>query len=266
MSDGRHVTASGVDWHVLDSRSAEARPGLRTTDTVLMLHYFGGSARSWDRVVRELEPAGVRCVRPDWAGFGESSPLPAGVTPADVPRVLAALIEALELGPFTLCGHSMGGKIALQYAATRPAELERVVLLGPAPPGVDYGFRPPGGAADVKAKHGNQAAGAEIYRDSVARPLPAACRKRFLADHARTSRAGWDFWCDEHGVFDASAELAKVVVPMTILTGAADTQEPTAIVRSETAAALPNAQVFELPGCGHLLPWECPGAVAAALA
>ena len=265
MSEGRRSSAGGVDWHVLDAPEAEARRGLGSGGTVLMLHYFGGSARSWDRVVEELEPAGVRCVRPDWAGFGESAPLPAGTSPASVPGVLGALAEELHLGEFALCGHSMGGKIALQFAATRPAGLRRVVLLAPAPPGVDYGFREPGGAAAVKAKHADPAAGAEIYENSVARPLPPACRERFLADHARATRAGWDFWCDAHGVFDVSGEYRNVNVPVSVLTGTADTQEPAAVVRSETAAALPDARVFELPGCGHLLPWECPGVVAAAV-
>ena len=260
MTEGRTVEAGGVRWHVLDTGPAAGdRPA------VLMLHYFGGSGRSWDPVVRELAPAGVRCVRPDWAGFGDSAPLPPDATPADVPGLLAALVEALELGPFTLCGHSMGGKIALQYAATRPAGLRNVVLLGPAPPGVDYGFREPGGAAQVKAKHADPAAGASIYTESVGRELPAEFRARFLADHARASRAGWDFWCDAHGVFDVRGEYPNVNVPVTILTGARDTQEPTAVVRGETAAVLPDARLFEPPGCGHLLPWECPGAVAAAL-
>ena len=252
--------AAGVDWHALDSHHMEPdRPA------VLMLHHFGGSARSWDAVAAALAPAGVRRVRPDWAGFGDSAPLPPDTAPDDVPGVLAGLVEALDLGRFTLVGHSMGGKIALQYAATRPAGLGRVVLLGPAPPGVDYGFRPPGGAAEVRAKHADPAAGAEIYEDSVGRPLPGEYEQRFLADHARASRAGWDFWCDAHGTFDVSDEYPNVNVPVTVLCGTADTQEPPAVVREETAVALPDCRVWELPGCGHLLPWEAPGAVAAAI-
>ena len=260
MSDARFVDAAGVRWVVLDTH-----PRGFDGPTALMLHYYGGSARGWDDVTAALAPAGVRCVRPDWAGFGDSGPLPPGATPADVPAVLAGLVAALDLRRFVLVGHSMGGKIALQYAATRPAGLSGVVLLGPAPPGVDYGFREPGGADAVRANWNDPAGAARIYADSHARPLPDSYRERFVEDNARCQQAGWDFWIDQHGRYDVAAEYAKVNVPVTILCGAADTQEPPEVVKSETAAALPDARVYELPGCGHLLPWEAPGAVAAAI-
>jgi pimeloyl-ACP methyl ester carboxylesterase len=47
---------------------------------------------------------------------------------------LTRVVEALDLGPFVLVGHSMGGKVSQLVAARRPAGLAGLILIAPAPP------------------------------------------------------------------------------------------------------------------------------------
>jgi len=73
---------------------------------LLLLHCFGGSARSWDAFAARLGPT-WRCAAPDMRAFGANHPGgPYAVgNYADDAAALAA-----DLGPFLLVGHSMGGK------------------------------------------------------------------------------------------------------------------------------------------------------------
>jgi haloalkane dehalogenase len=70
-----------------------------------------------------------RCIALDHIGFGLSDkPREWGYRPADHARNLAALIEHLGLGEFTLVVHDFGGPIGLSYAIEHPEQIERLVI------------------------------------------------------------------------------------------------------------------------------------------
>ncbi|MBA3659529.1 MAG: alpha/beta hydrolase, partial [Gemmatimonadales bacterium] len=100
---------------------------------LVFLHYFGGSSREWAGVMDQLDGE-HRCIAPDLRGFGQSGAPETGYTVRDYADDVAALVERFELTRFHLVGHSMGGKVALAFAARRPPGLEGVVLLAPSPP------------------------------------------------------------------------------------------------------------------------------------
>jgi len=98
---------------------------------LVLLHALGASRRAWDPVLPALA-ARFDVIAVDLPGFGESPPLPAPVEP--MPGALAAAVAGLldELGVTAphLAGNSLGGWVALELAAIRPAA--SVTLLAPA--------------------------------------------------------------------------------------------------------------------------------------
>ncbi len=99
---------------------------------VLLVHGLGHwTQAAWDLVAAELE-ATHRLVGFDLPGFGESSKPDVAYDLAYFTRAARAVVEALDLRGFVLIGHSLGGLIAANYAATYPDDVCRLVLLAPA--------------------------------------------------------------------------------------------------------------------------------------
>lgn len=97
---------------------------------VVLLHGINSDATSWRTVIDTIGP-GYRVIAPDLLGFG-ASPKPEDLdydTDQHV-TVLAATLDDLGLTErFVLVGYSMGGNVALRYAATHPERLRRLFLL-----------------------------------------------------------------------------------------------------------------------------------------
>lgn len=107
-------------------------------DPLVLLHGFGGNKDHFVRVAKFLTPH-YHVIIPDLLGFGESSrPLKVDLSvkvdysaQSQAERV-RALVKYLGLKSVHLGGNSMGGQIALAYAAAHPAEVESLWLLDPA--------------------------------------------------------------------------------------------------------------------------------------
>jgi pimeloyl-ACP methyl ester carboxylesterase len=100
---------------------------------LLLVHGYLGSHSVWDDAVDALS-AHFRTLAPDLPGFGESEKPPAARYPYNVDAFaesLADLVASLELGRVVVCGHDLGGAVALTMAARHPAMVERLVLVDP---------------------------------------------------------------------------------------------------------------------------------------
>lgn len=100
-------------------------------EPLMLLHGFGANKDNFTRVARFLTPH-YRVIIPDHIGFGESShPWDADYAqPAQVER-LRSFAHALGIERLHLGGNSMGGQIAMTYAARYPAEVASLWLLDP---------------------------------------------------------------------------------------------------------------------------------------
>lgn len=102
-------------------------------DVLVFLHYFGGSAQSWQWVAEKLSD-NYRCVALNLPGFGGTPPLEKPSTQGFADFVRSALSK-LKIGRCALIGHSMGCKIALQVAAdAAPETIQQLILVAPSPP------------------------------------------------------------------------------------------------------------------------------------
>lgn len=100
---------------------------------IVLLHGMGTSAATWNRCMELLEDR-FTMVAPDLLGHGDS-PVPDDPaeytrdrTLVDVDDIVADLDE-----PPVLVGHSLGGYLALAYAATRPGAARGIVVLNTGP-------------------------------------------------------------------------------------------------------------------------------------
>ena len=98
-------------------------------EPLLLLHGFGADKDNFVRAARFLTPH-FHVIVPDQIGFGESAhPLQADYAPIAQSKRLRALMQALGIKNIHLGGSSMGGHIALTYAALYPEEVQSLWLL-----------------------------------------------------------------------------------------------------------------------------------------
>jgi len=105
--------------------------GPREAPTIVLLHGFGASLQTWDAWGTELEKQ-WRVVRIDVPAFGLTGPAVNQdySDEADVVRLLA-LFDQLDLPQAIVGGHSMGGRIAWNFAATHPERVSHLLLVSP---------------------------------------------------------------------------------------------------------------------------------------
>jgi pimeloyl-ACP methyl ester carboxylesterase len=83
--------------------------------------YFAGGGMYWRESSRLADALGWRVITPSLPGFGGSDSLPWGqVTMAALAEQITAIADHVGAGPAVVLGHSMGGAVAIQYAATHP--------------------------------------------------------------------------------------------------------------------------------------------------
>jgi pimeloyl-ACP methyl ester carboxylesterase len=120
------LTVNGLALHYLEWGKAEAPP-------IVCVHGYTGSADAFNALARHLEDR-YRILALDVRGHGESAWSPTGAySYADQASDLAEFAKQLGLDKFVLIGTSMGGIIAMAYAAEHAERLLGLVIndIGP---------------------------------------------------------------------------------------------------------------------------------------
>ncbi|QWT21382.1 alpha/beta hydrolase [Bacillus sp. NP157] len=229
--------------------------------TLVFLHYYGGSSRTWAPVLAVLPPD-LRAIAPDLRGWGAAARPADGYALGDYADDVEALVAAKGLTDFVLVGHSMGGKIAQLVASRRPPGLRGVVLVAPAPPTPM--------ALPIEALQ----AMAHVYdtRESIeqalamaltSRPLSPALHEQVVADSLAGAPAAKRAWPLGISQEDIGTAVADIQVPVLVISGSADKVDSTETLRRELLPRIATARLHVLDGIGHLVPLEAAQAVAA---
>ena len=99
--------------------------------SVILLHGFPQTARSWRRVEPLLHTAGLRTFAPDQRGYSAGArPRAVGDYTVDrLARDVVGIADALGLDRFDLVGHDWGGFVGWQVAAQTPHRLRSLTVL-----------------------------------------------------------------------------------------------------------------------------------------
>jgi len=130
--ESRHFEVNGARIFARVSRSAQGpRPAL------LLLHGFPQSHVMWHRVATRLQQD-FYLVLPDLPGYGDSSKAPglpdhSNYSKRTMARDMVAVMDALGVDRFYLCGHDRGGRVAHRLALDHPARVQKLCVLDIAP-------------------------------------------------------------------------------------------------------------------------------------
>lgn len=232
--------------------------------TLVFLHYWGGSARTWDLVIDRLADRDTLAV--DFRGWSRSRSLPGPYTLRRLADDTLAVIADAGVTDHVLVGHSMGGKVAQLIAATRPAGLRGIVLVGPGPATPAAHVTPEYREGLSHAYDSDESvAGA---RDGVltATALPEAVKARIVDDSRAAADAARTEWPLRGIAEDVTEHTRMISVPALVVAGENDQVEPVGVLRDNLLPHLPGADLMVIPETGHLIPLEAPAALAAAIA
>ena len=232
---------------------------------VVLVHGLGGFAESWRHNIGSLA-ARATVYAIDLPGFGRSAKPRAAYSLAFFARTLHAFLDGVGVTHASLVGHSLGAAVAVTYALTRPARVERLALLSGCVPG--FAWRP-GWRARVMATPGVGEAlalcgCAALYRAAIAKCFhaPAPEEVAFLVGceyAARTSAAARAAWLGTVRSFaadfvdrrvDYRRAIATLDLPVLLVHGRQDPAIPPAHC-ADAAAGFPRASARWLDACGH---------------
>jgi 3-oxoadipate enol-lactonase len=249
------LKAGELSFNVLESGSGE--PAL------LFLHYWGGSARTWNAVISELS-TNFWCIAYDQRGWGRSDAPEQGYSIRELALDARHIVEALRPGRYVLVGHSMGGKVAQFLASQRPPGLVGLVLVAPAPP-TPQNIPEPAKQAQLHA-YDNRENALQALAFLTAFPPSDTLRDQILADNfAASSSQAKLTWPTSSAYEDISEVVGEIAVPTLILAGDQDRQDPLEQHQREVLPRIPGANIKVIRDSGHLMPIDQPHQLAEAI-
>lgn len=226
---------------------------------IVLLHANFSNLMGWDPWVEALKDR-YRVVRFDFTAFGLTGPDPSGnYSNARTLQLTEKLVDALGLRRFTIAGTSLGGGIAVRYAARHPERIESLVLLNP---GLIEGLAMARSGARLPRS-------ADVLEFITPRVLVSYMLRSRAGDPARITEEHIDRWYDlwmregnrgamlarlrAYDSSDVAEVLSRVRVPVLILWGEANPQTPLeqAGELQDMLTAAPSVRVITYPGVGH---------------
>jgi pimeloyl-ACP methyl ester carboxylesterase len=216
----------------------------------------------WQLQTRYFAHRGIRAIAVDLPGHGRSAGPPLESIEA-MSGWLARYVEAVDLAPAHLVGHSMGTFVALELASCRPDLVASVTLFATAT------AMPVHPELLDAARHDLPAAAALMAAWGHARPAHVGLNPtpglwmiggaRALVENGAPGVLAVDFTACV--AFDGAVEAARrLTMPTTVVIGLGDKMTPPRSGR-ELASALPDGRVVELTDTGHMMMTEHPRAV-----
>lgn len=262
----KDVTARGARIRFVEA--GEGQP-------LLLVHDFAATREVWNETIARLAERGFLVIAPDLPGFGASEkPDPQRYAYGwdAFSDSLFDLVAALGLGRVHVCGHGMGGGVALSLAARHPALVSKLVLTAALVFGAqEHALERAGRVPLVGALLWRQFMGYALFRNYVqntvysgAERIPAGrIEGLYEAFNAPAGRQA------AHATLTAIsdtrplvARLPRVSTDTLVLWGRDDEVAP---VEHGRRLARELRGRFEVLECGHCPPDEMPDAFTAAV-
>jgi 3-oxoadipate enol-lactonase len=230
--------------------------------TLVLVNGVGDPLEGWENQTADFLAAGLRVVSFDNRGVGRSSQPPGPYTSAQMAADLHEVVTAAGLDGFHLCGVSMGGVIAQEYALAHPGPLRSLILantFAAADPFTRAAFLSWSEVAEAAGMPMMMRAQAPwIFSPSFYARQPG--RVAELIAEAQTSTQPAAAFAAQLAALvdhDARDRLPALTTPTLVLAAADDIIIGPALSR-RLLELLPDAVWSEVPG-GHAAFWEDPG-------
>ncbi len=264
----RHVDANGLRLHYLEAGATDA-PAL------VCLHGFTEQAHVFDRLA-EAAASRYHVLALDFRGHGGSAWAADGYGYDRYLADFSAFIDAMDTGMLTIVGQSLGGIVAMLYAAAHPDRLERLALVDIGPetgPGAEAQrtSRPPrpmtfGGFDEAVA----------WSREGVWFSGPESAIRADLANKLEQRDGGTWVWRLDPALFDRSvpapdqtaqlwAAYEAIACPVLEVRGR-DSHFVSDAILDRMRAANPRLESLDVPKAAHIVPVDNADAFVEALA
>jgi pimeloyl-ACP methyl ester carboxylesterase len=229
---------------------------------LLFLHGYPLDSRLWDRVV-PLLAGSFMCIAPDLRGFGRNAEESSSFSMIDLADDCVELMDALQVRhPWTVCGLSMGGYIAMQLVERHGQRVAKVIL------------------SNTRCNADDEA-GAAIRRTSAQTALRdgvvaavSPMLEKLLCSSARSeqpevvslvqqmmfeTRASTVAWAQlaMAGRDDFSTKMRSWKIPVLGIAGELDPITPPSVMHN-IAELIPKGTLEVVPNSAHLTPLESP--------
>jgi 2-succinyl-6-hydroxy-2,4-cyclohexadiene-1-carboxylate synthase len=236
-------------------------------ETLILLHGFAGTGRMWDPVIDRLDGERYRALAPDIRGHGAAH----ARRPIGFPECAQDAADLVG-DTATLCGYSMGGRIALHAALLAPERFTRLVLVATTA-GIadDVATRAQRAAQDEQLARFMETHSIEEFADRWASqplfagtpPEAAAFWRSDILDNHPTALAAALRGLGSGWMVPLWERLDTLTMPATIVVGETDGRFREFGARLQEC--LPNAQTVVVEGVGHGIPRDAPRELATIL-
>jgi 3-oxoadipate enol-lactonase len=228
-----------------------------------LIHSLAMDHRFWDRTVAQLAAAGEILVF-DCRGHGASSKSTGPYTGEIFARDLSDLLDHIGWTSTIVAGASMGGCVALSFAASYPTRVDGLGLIDTT---AWYGAEAPN-QWEERAQKAVTSGIASLVPFQKARWFSAG----FAASHPEIVQSAVDVFtankldcyvetCRMLGHIDVRSALPRFSFPTRIVVGSEDYATPLPMAES-MHQAIPGSTLRVLQGAAHLTPMECPTIIA----
>lgn len=237
--------------------------GNKAKTSLVFLHFFGGSSKTWVSVLDKLEDR-FHCIAIDLSGWGDSQTPKEEITVASSANLVIELLEHLHIENFVLVGHSMGGKVALFIASQLSSQIQSIILVAPSPPTPE----------PMTEKARQDMVNAFEKRDKIeklvvkitADSLSGSVFEKVVEDHLRASFIGWNSWAETGSKEDISGLMSMIEAPLLVISGSEDPNFSSQFLKEEFTKYFAAAKFSEISGSAHLIPVEAPAELAKLIA
>ena len=236
---------------------------------LVFIHGFPLDHSMWRHQIPEFRST-HRVLAVDLPGFGQSPAAPGEMSIIGFADQLAEFLDRLGIADqVTLCGLSMGGSIALQFALRHPKKVSHLILCDcrAAADSLDA-QKMRHDLADRVLREGPefvaQAMPARLFAASTLEQQPEIVQsiQSVIRSTAATSVAGGSRALAHRE--DVVSRLTEITAPTLVIVGCEDLISTVEEMR-QISQRLPHATLDEISGAGHMAPLECPTQVNSAI-
>ena len=232
------LSINGHNLYVEEAGPADGR-------AIILLHHGLGSLKSWKKQILVLAAHGNRVIVYDRWGYARSDPRPGFSMPLfkEDGKDLVSLMDYYDLEKAFLIGHNDGGTIALYFGAQYPQRLSLLVTV----------------AAHIYLEEKMDPGIEELRQLYEDQPKFREALRREHGDKVDDVFFSWYFgWREEENLdWDMRLSLKHITCPVLVVQGSND-EHASPQHACDIAAQIKDAELWLVPGAGHMLPQDNP--------